>query len=480
MRDLPILSGMGHFLGGQWHAADAALASTCPFDTRHTLGWYPADCDRVDEAVHAASSCSQKWRTLPLADRIQVLLRFAQALAKAREALAALICAEVGKPWLEALAEADLLASKIRLTCEIAPKELGPVVPDRVDGFWDYRPHGVVAVLGPFNFPMHLSNGHIVPALVAGNAVILKPSEVAPACGQAYVQLWESVAGEWAGALSLLQGGGATGAALAAHDGVHAVCFTGSWSVGVRIRQATAAQTGKLLALEMGGKNAALVFDDADLDHAADQITAAALQSTGQRCTATSRVLVQRRAADELTDKLRERFQQWRPGDPFDDDGRRLGPLATAAAQARFLAVQHQRTGIETVLPSTPVVAKTPGHWVLPAVHRVVDVAASAPRWREELFGPEVLLEVVDSDEEAVARANATEYGLAASVHTSTHSRFVNARHDLRAGIINWNRGTAGASSAMPFGGVGHSGNHRPAGVFSLRYCVWPVATLLR
>ena len=110
----------------------------------------------------------------------------------------------------------------------------------------------------------------------------------------------------------------------------------------------------------------------------------------------------------------------------------------------------------------------------------MVDVAASAPRWREELFGPEVLIEVVDTDEEAVQRANATEYGLAASVHTVNHGRFVHAWHDLRAGIINWNRGTAGASSAMPFGGVGHSGNHRPAGVFSLRYCVWPVATLLR
>jgi succinylglutamic semialdehyde dehydrogenase len=480
MRDLPTLTSMGHFLNGRWRPADTSRASTCPFDTRHTLGGFPSESDCVDEAVQAADRCSQKWRKLTLADRIQVLLRFAQALVKAREALAILICAEVGKPWLEALAEADLLASKIRLTCDLAPKELGPIIPDRVDGFWDYRPHGVIAVLGPFNFPMHLSNGHIAPALVAGNAVILKPSEVAPACAQEYVRLWQDAAGEWAGALSLLQGGGATGAALAEHAGVHAVCFTGSWSVGVRIRQATVAQTGKLLALEMGGKNPALVFDDADLNHAAEQITAAALQSTGQRCTATSRVLVQRSVADAFTETLLARMQEWSAGDPFEDDGRRLGPLATATAAARFLAMQEQQDGLETLLRSAPVTATTPGHWVMPAVHRVVDVAASAPRWREELFGPEVLIEVVDDDEEAVHRANATDYGLAASVHTATHSRFVQARNDLRAGIINWNRGTAGASSAMPFGGVGHSGNHRPAGVFSLRYCVWPVATLLR
>lgn len=480
MRELPTLLSLGHFVDGRWRSAVGDRASTCPFNTRHTIGWFPAEADAVDDAVTLSHRFGQKWQRLALSDRIQVLLRFARALANAREELATLICAEVGKPWNEALAEADLLASKIRLTCDIAPRELGPTIPDRVDGFWDYRPHGVVVVLGPFNFPMHLSNGHIAPALVAGNAVILKPSEVAPACGQAYVRIWEESAGEWAGALSLLQGGGATGAALAEHEGVHAVCFTGSWSVGVRIRQATVAQTGKLLALEMGGKNPALVFDDADLDHAADQVTAAALQSTGQRCTATSRVLVQRAVADEFTAKLLERVRAWSPGDPFADDGRRLGPLATAAAAERFYAAQQQTDGLETLLAATAVSTLTPGHWVLPAVHKVLDVASSVPRWSEELFGPELLIEVVDSDEEAVARANATAYGLAASIHTTTHSRFQRARDDVRAGIINWNRGTAGASSAMPFGGVGHSGNHRPAGVFSLRYCVYPVATLLR
>ncbi len=470
-----------HYVDGRWlDSGPRDIVSTNPADLDRVIGTFCDGVQIVDDAVAAAARHQRGWATAVLSERIEVVRAFGRALADDAEAIAAVITDEVGKPIAEARAEAAALSAKIDITCELAPRELARVEPDGVDGWYDWRPLGVMGVIGPFNFPVHLSNGHIIPALVAGNAVVLKPSETAPACAERYVRAWERAAadsGAPPGLLSLVQGAGAVGARLAAHDGVDGLAFTGSYDVGVAIRRATAHQTGKLLALEMGGKNATIVCAGADPVEAARIICAAALQTTGQRCTATSRVLVHASRADELMDALLAEVRRWPVGDPRDES-MRMGPLATATACDRFDDAQAQLAGLETLHRGGRVHRRTRGHWVEPAIHRVTDIAAAAPRITTELFGPELLIETWTSLEQAAARHNATPYGLAAAVLGATDEEFAALRPSLRAGLVNRDRGTAGASSQLPFGGLGHSGNHRAAGALSLRYCAVPISTL--
>ncbi|MCB9521302.1 MAG: aldehyde dehydrogenase family protein [Myxococcales bacterium] len=474
-------SSRGQFVDGRWaHGGEPTFESRAPFDTRHVVGAFESGLAALDGAVASARRARVGWAASGLPDRIAAVRAFADALDAREPELVRGIVTEVGKPVAFARAEVRALRAKIELLVGRAPMEL---VGERLSGgagYWEPCPLGVFAVLGPFNFPVHLSNGHVVAALLGGNAVILKPSEVAPGCGQLYVEAWEAAAravGAPPGVLSLLQGGGDVGAALAAHDGIDAVAFTGSYAVGVALRRATAHQPGKLLALEMGGKNTAIVLGDADVDAAAAAVVGAAYGMSGQRCTATSRVVVARSVAAPLIAALERGVRRLVLGDPFDVRTD-LGPLATDAARARFVAAQGTLDGLRAVVDGGEAEGPAPGWWVRPALHEVVDRAAARARTSEELFGPEVVVDVIDDDDEAVHVANATPYGLAMSVHCATEARFEALRRRLDAGLVNWNRGTAGASGALPFGGVKRSGNHRPAGSWSLRYCVRPVAVL--
>lgn len=481
MTSLATLESQGHLVDGRWTGlAEAVGTCVSPIDGQHEIGPFATDGQRwLERTLDAARRAQHAWRLTPMAERLAVLRAFADELTRDADAIARLISTEMGKTLAEARTEANALAAKIAITERLAHEELAPLRPDGVDGYATWRPLGVMAVIGPFNFPVHLSNGHIVPALIAGNAVVLKPSEVTPGSAERYAAAWLRAA-EQTGAptalIQLLQGGGALGAALAASPKVDAVAFTGSYRVGVAIRRACVEQTGKLLALEMGGKNTAIVLEDADVEATAAMIASAAFATTGQRCTATSRVLVAPAIADALIGALEREAYRWTPGDPFAE-ATRMGPLATPNAQQQFVAAQGALSGLRTVVEGGAAPALGSGCWVLPAVHEVVDVSAARPRVSEELFGPELLIERVSASA-LIARANATPYGLAMSVHTPDRERFEALRPALDAGLVNWNRPTAGASSLLPFGGLKHSGNLRPAGSLALRYCVAPVATM--
>ncbi len=474
----------GALLGGRWVALPPDRVLRSPADLRRVvLEWAPATT-LVDEAVASARAALCAWADADPAAREAALRAFVAELAADADTLAELVAIEVGKPITEARAEVASLTSKLEVTLDAVRVELARHdLPDG-SGFWDWRPHGVFAVIGPFNFPLSLSHGHVVPALLCGNTVVLKPSESAPAVAERYAEAWRRAAertGAPAGALTLLPGDGAVGAALCGHEGVDAIAFTGSYAVGTSILSANAARPGRLVALELGGKNASLVLDDADLDRAAEEIARAAFESTGQRCTATSRVLVAAPVLDAFVERLLAEAGRWRAGDPLLA-ATRMGPLTTASAQARFVAAQRDAAalGLETLAAGGEECdGPAPGYWVRPAIHRVVDADRARSRIREELFGPELLIESVSTDMEAVERAGATPYGLAAAVFTASRDRFDALRPRLRAGLVNWNRRTSGADGRLPFGGIGHSGNHRPAGALSVRYCVWPQATLL-
>ena len=482
------------FVQGAWRAPRAQarpLRRWNPANLRELV--YDGHCaeDHVSDAVEGAARAQRAWGALCLEERLAALDAFAEAFREHERSLAMAIAREVGKPLGEALVEARALPSKWEVTRAAAPRELGRVEPAGVEGYYDWRPLGVFAVLGPFNFPMHLANGHILPALAAGNAVVLKPSEVAPHCATLYVEAWEracATSGMDPALLSLLPGDGVTGAALVDHPGVAGVAFTGSRRVGIALRQRLAARPDVLLALEMGGKNAVLVWEDAALDAAAEDIAFSAFATTGQRCTAASRVLVHPSVADAFLDRLLRAAERWCPGPPLAEETA-MGPLATEAAYEHFVRAQGERAGLRTWLEGgrdgeslerSAVVRseRPPGYWVRPAIHEVLDLEAQPQRWQEELFGPELLMERVGGEEAMLERANATRYGLATSVYTGDPGRFERMRPGLRCGLVHHNRPTIGASALLPFGGWKESGNHRPAGALTFRYVVGAVATL--
>jgi len=465
------------FIAGSWadpKAPDGAIEDRSPADLSLLLGRHPWAVSQADGAVAAAREAQPAFAARPSGDREQLVRRIGAVLKDHEEELARAIALDVGKPLWEARTEAQACSAKAAITAGEGMKLVSPFpAPGQPGAECRFRPLGVLAVLGPFNFPVHLPNGHILPALACGNAVVFKPSEVAPQAAEVYARCLEQ-AGVPRGLFNLVQGGPAVGAALAAHEGIDGVLFTGSWAVGQAIQKANQGRT-KLLALEMGGKNAAVVLADADLEKAAYDVLFSAFVSAGQRCTAASRAIVvgdARRFAQRIVQLARKLSI----GHPLDD-GVFMGPLASPAALEKF------ERGIRAAEAETLLDARRlqprglQGCYVSPSVH-FVGQRRSSPYEREELFGPDLAVYPAGSEEEALQIANATDYGLAASVHTRSEQAFDRCQRALECGVVNWNAPTVGASGRLPFGGLKRSGNHRPAALWSTLYCSAPVAVL--
>src|SRR5882724_721256 len=465
------------FIAGSWadpKAPDGAIEDRSPADLSLLLGRHPWAVSQADAAVAAARAAHVGFAALPLHDRARLVRRIGAVLEEREEDLARAIALDVGKPLWEARLEAQACSAKAGITADEGLKLVANFpAPGQRGAECRFRPLGVLAVLGPFNFPVHLPNGHILPALACGNAVVFKPSEVAPHAAEAYARCLEQ-AGVPRGLFNLVQGGAAVGAALAAHEGVDGVLFTGSWAVGQAIQKANQGRT-KLLALEMGGKNAAIVLADADLEKAAYDVLFSAFVSAGQRCTAASRAIVMgdaRRFAQRIVQLARKLSI----GHPLDD-GVFMGPLASPAALEKFER-GIRAAEAETLLDSHRLQPRgLEGCYLSPSVH-FVGQRRSSPYEREELFGPDLAVHPAGSEEEALQIANATDYGLAASVHTRSEQAFDRCQRALECGVVNWNAPTVGASGRLPFGGLKRSGNHRPAALWSTLYCSAPVAVL--
>ena len=455
---------------------EGVIEDRCPADLSVLLGRHGWALSQVDRAVDAARAAQPSWAARPGGERAALVRRIGEVLKGRAEELARAIALDVGKPLWESRAEVQACVAKAAITVEDGLRLVAPFpAPGQPDAECRFRPLGVVAVLGPFNFPVHLPNGHVLPALACGNTVVFKPSEIAPHAAELYARcLAES--GVPPGAFNLVQGPGPVGAALAAHPGVDGVLFTGSWAVGQAIQRASLGQT-KLLALEMGGKNAALVLRDADLDKAVYDALFSAFVSAGQRCTAASRLIVEGppARADAVAARIAAAAERLSIGHPLRE-GVFMGPLASEPGLEKFLA--GSRAAPETMLePRALSPGGLRGWYVTPGVHRVRAWTGSAYE-REELFGPDLAVYDSSSEEEAVAIANCTEYGLAASVHTASREAFERCLSTLDCGVVNWNAPTVGASGRLPFGGLERSGNHRPAGLYSALYCAAPVAIL--
>jgi succinylglutamic semialdehyde dehydrogenase len=431
----------------------------------------------VGAAVASARAVLPGWASASLDDRIAVARTF-QAVVKDRaEAFARLIATETGKPLWETRTEVASVAAKVDISitaqAERAGSRTGEVA--GVRQVLRHKPHGVLAVLGPYNFPAHLPNGHIVPALLAGNTIVFKPSELTPAVADFMADCW-AAAGLPAGVLNIVHGGGDTGRALAAAD-IDGLLFTGSAHVGAALARQFAHTPGKILALEMGGNNPLIVWDLANdaLDAAASLIVQSAYLSAGQRCTCARRLIVRDGAHAPLLDRVTALIDRVIVGGAFDDPQPFMGPvIANHAADGLVAgAATLVARGARAIRPLTRRQPDLP--FLSPALYDTTD-ATGLPD--SELFGPLLQVTRVRGWDAAIATANATKFGLAASLIGGDAALYDRFWQQSRAGVVNWNRPTNGAASNAPFGGIGLSGNHRPSAYYAADYAAWPVASL--
>ncbi|WP_046904873.1 succinylglutamate-semialdehyde dehydrogenase [Croceibacterium atlanticum] len=430
----------------------------------------------VDDAVARARRAWPKWASQPLANRIELVRRFANEVRKVQGEFAELIARETGKPLWEASTEVEAVIAKVEISVRAYAERTGQRKLDSAlqgTAALRHKPHGVMAVLGPYNFPAHLPNGHIIPALIAGNAVILKPSEKTPAVGAMLISCFHK-AGIEPDLVQILLGGPDEGKALVAHDDVDGVLFTGSAQVGIAINRKLAGNPGKIVALEMGGNNPIMVWNTPLIADAATLIVQSAFTTAGQRCTAARRLIVKSDMYDAVVGEVKKLTDRMIIGAPFDDPQPYMGPVidSNTADQLTesFLylisnggkAISHMRR------PQGDLPFLTPG---------LIDTTNMAERPDVELFGPLLQIVKVDDFDEGIAEANNTRFGLSASLVGGNPQEYNRFWANIRAGIVNWNRPTNGASSAAPFGGIGLSGNHRPAAFYAADYCAYPVAS---
>ncbi|HEX6376156.1 MAG TPA: succinylglutamate-semialdehyde dehydrogenase [Allosphingosinicella sp.] len=451
----------------------ATLSSIEPA-TGETL--WTGEVGDAEAEVARARAAWAAWAARPHTVRIETLRRFANTVRGHKDALADLIARETGKPLWETATEVEAVVKKVDISVSAYSErasqrrvegELGARVAVR------HKPHGVLAVLGPYNFPAHLPNGHIVPALIAGNAVVFKPSEKTPAVGEMLVRLYHE-AGVPEDVVRCVQGGAEVGKALAASPGLDGLLFTGSARAGLALHKQFADTPQKILALEMGGNNPLVVWDSQDIPAAAVIAVQSAFMSSGQRCTAARRLIVQDGQHEPLLAEIVKLAERIIVGPPHAQPAPFMGPVIDNQA-----ADQLQEAFLDLMIKGGRPLKRLdrPAEdrpFLTPAIIDVTDVA---DRPDAELFGPVLQVIRVPDFDAALAEANATRYGLAASLVGGSPELYDRFWANIRAGVINWNKPTNGAPSNAPFGGLGLSGNHRPSAYYAADYCAYPVTS---
>ena len=447
----------------------ATFESRNPARAAEVVGVFPrSGAEDVEDAVRAASAALPSWRRTPWPARGEIILRAAQVLERRKEEVARLMTREMGKVLTEARGDTQEAVDMGKFIAGEGRRAFGETVPSELRDKWAMtmrQPLGVVGCITPWNFPVAIPSWKIFPALMAGNTVVFKPAEDTPACALAFVEALEE-AGLPAGVVNIVFGFGEDcGEAVVRHPGVRAISFTGSAEVGRHIAEVCGSML-KRSSLELGGKNAIVVLDDADVELAVDGALWGAFGTSGQRCTASSRLVVQRGAVAAFTAHLTERAARLRLGDGLVD-GVEVGPVVNEKQLHRVhgyteIGVQE---GAQLVLGGEVaregVLAE--GWFYRPTIFDAVRAGMRVAQ--EEIFGPTTVILPVESIDEALAVANGTRYGLSASVYTRDVRRAFRAVNELEAGIVYVNAPTIGAEIQLPFGGIKDTGNgHREAG----------------
>jgi succinylglutamic semialdehyde dehydrogenase len=478
------MSYLGDFINGKFvpvDRGDGQFKDISPADLNDEVMLVKFAHSHVDAACEAARAAYLPWARLPVDERKTYLLRLREVFESHKEEMIEAICRDTGKPRWDATGEAAALSAKIDITLNFSLKliqeeRIANALPG-VEGVIRHKSRGVMAVLGPFNFPAHLPNGHIIPALIAGNTVIFKPSEQTPFVGQVYARCIEKAQFP-AGVFNMVHGDGETGRKITVHEEVDGILFTGSYEVGQKIKQATLDHYWKILALEMGGKNTTIVWDDAQMDKAIYETLVGSFMTTGQRCSCTSRVILHDKIADEFTDRFYNAAKKLTIGhyseNPF------MGPLINEQAVEKYVRFQEiaKRENCESLMRGKPLELKHKGYYVTPSIHQVKAFDPLSTYQKTEIFGPNVALYRTSDFDQALKIVNSSGFGLVMALFSKSKELYQQALLEARVGLLNWNRTTNGASSKLPFGGMGKSGNDRPSAHFAVQYCTVPLASL--
>nr|WP_297458977.1 succinylglutamate-semialdehyde dehydrogenase [uncultured Halomonas sp.] len=464
-------------IGGAWVDGDAERFAKLDPVTGETL-WQAsaASAAQVEQAVAAAREAFPGWARLGLTERQAIIERFRDQLEANREALARSIAHETGKPLWEARTEVGAMIGKVAISVTALEDRTGERGRDVAGAraVLRHRPHGVLAVFGPYNFPGHLPNGHMVPALLAGNCVVFKPSEQTPMTADLTLQCWKA-AGLPDGVINLVQGAAPVGQALAGASDIDGLLFTGSAKIGKLLHEQFAGQVSKILALELGGNNPLVVKDVPDQDAAVLTILQSAYLSGGQRCTCSRRLMVpEGEVGDRLIDALTDAIAKLHVAAPFSEPAPFYGGLVSVEAADGLLEAQDELEAMGGIVLSRMQRVVDGTSLLTPALIDVTGLEVPD----EEHFGPLLKIHRYRDWDEAIALANDTRYGLSAGLIGGERADWDDFLLRIRAGIVNWNRQTTGASSDAPFGGIGDSGNHRPSAYYAADYCAYPIASV--
>lgn len=482
--ELKKINFLGDYINGRFVVpakGDGQFQDVSPGDLSDQIMTVKYDLAHIDQAVEAASKAYLPWARLDYEARKAKLLKLKDIFVASENQMAEAIARDTGKALWDALTEAKNLANKIDITINESMKLIAehhiPNALPQVEGVLRYKSRGVMAVIGPFNFPAHLPNGHIIPALLTGNTVVFKPSEQTPFVAQLYSELFHQ-AGFPEGVFNMIHGEGETGRKLVSHEKVDGILFTGSYEVGLKIKQETLNQYWKILALEMGGKNATVIWDDADIEKAVYETIVGAYMSAGQRCSGTSKVIVHDKIADQFTDRFYQAAKKltinhWSKN-PF------MGSLINGAAVEKYIRFQEiaNRENCESLMRGKVLDLDHKGHYVTPSIHLVKKFDTQSVYQKSEIFGPNVAIYRSSDFDHALENVNSSGYGLCMALFTKNTELYNEALLKARVGLLNLNRTTNGASSKLPFGGMGKSGNDRPSAHFAVQYCTVPLASL--
>ncbi len=460
-----------NLIAGRWREAKATLPIEDP-STGETIGTLAAgDASDIDAAVKAAQAAyAGAWGKLTAAERGRILMKMSAAVAAQTDVLADLEARDVGKPVKQARADALALARYLEFYAGAADKLHGETIPYLAD-YTVYtlrEPHGVTAHIIPWNYPMQIIGRSVIGALAAGNATVLKPAEEASLTALAFARIAQD-AGLPDGALNVVTGKGEdTGAALAAHPGIHHLSFTGSTSVGALV-QAAAGRNAVPVTLELGGKSPQIVFEDADIERALPFLVNAGIQNAGQTCSAASRLIVQRKIYDQVLERLAERYRAPCASGPAKDD-LDVGPLISARARkyASNTSSNGRKSDGLSVAAEGRIERNAPagGHYIAPTLF--AGVAPDHLLAQDEIFGPVQVVIPFDDEADAIRIATGRVFGLVAGVWTRVGSRAMRMARAIHTGQVFINNYGAGGGVELPFGGVGRSGHGREKGFEAL------------
>lgn len=471
-------SSKGNYINGSWILSKGEVFNSySPINDEVLWNGNISTQEDVDYAVKSARSAFELWSELSIEERINHLRKYISVVEENKDILADCISNEVGKPYWESLTEVNSVIGKLEPCVEAYNLRNQTIIREQNDGsksITRFKPHGVVGIIGPYNFPAHMPNGHVMAALLAGNTVVLKPSEKVPLVSEKVMEFWDK-AGLPHGVINMVQGDKTTGEYLCLNDDVRGIFFTGSKKAGQAIEELCLHK--KLCVLEMGGNSPCIVWDTNNIDSAVITIIQSSFVTSGQRCSTARRLILPKNEfGDAFLNRFVEISKNIRIGKPKDEPQVFMGSLKSSEMVESIITKQSDLVSkggkilLESVrLPQFGKAFISPG---------IIDVTNIKERIDEEIIGPFVQVTRVETFEEAIKVANDSCYGLAAGVITEDKSLYQLFEKKVQAGIISWNKQLTGASKYAPFGGIKDSGNYRPSGFLATDYCVYSTASV--